>query len=249
MKKLLVAMILLASVIQADLIRVQAGAGVWAPTPSGNAQYGGSESFDLDKDYGIDGSESTGYFWAFVKHPIPVIPNLRLERTSFTTEGKSKSTINFDGTSYSATAETELVLNQTDAILYYNILDNTFWMTVDVGLNLKIIDGGLTLKSAIAGEKEASVNTTIPMGYLRGRIQIPATGLAFEADTKYIAYDGSTFSDSRAKIDWDFFSIPFFSMALEAGYRAQKLTIDTSSIDLEADIDISGAFLGLNAKF
>ncbi|MCV6607874.1 MAG: TIGR04219 family outer membrane beta-barrel protein [Campylobacterales bacterium] len=248
MKKIIVGIFLLASVMNADLIRVQAGAGIWAPTPTGDAQYGGSKAFDLEKDYGIDGSVTSGYMWIFVKHPVPVLPNVRIERTSFATDGKAKQTINFNGTPYNATSKTELVLNQLDGILYYNILDNTFWTTIDLGINLKMIDGGLTLKAA--GQKEeASVNVTVPMAYVRGRVQVPGTGLAFEADTKYVAYDGSTFSDSRAKIDWDFFSIPFLSVALEAGYRAQKLKVDTSSIDLKSDIDISGAFLGINAKF
>ncbi len=244
MRKILLAFVFLASALTADMIRVQAGAGVWSAKTSGKADFGARESLDMADAYGLKDSSSNGYFWAFIKHPVPVIPNIRVERTNYSTDGKVATV-----SGYTAGDKSELVLDQTDVSLYYNILDNTFWLTLDLGLDLKSVDGYLALTDSSGVETKNKVSSTIPLFYTRARIQVPATGLAFEADSKFVSYDGSTISDTRAKIDWSFFESPIVDLGVEAGYRTEKVTLDSSSIDLKTDFTISGAFFGVNGKF
>ena len=88
MKKLLTTLaiaITFASVASADFARVEMGAGVWMQTPTGQVDY-------TDAGFGFadasqENSQTEGYAWLLIKHPIPVIPNLRLEYVNALNEG------------------------------------------------------------------------------------------------------------------------------------------------------------------
>ena len=90
-------------------------------------------------------------------------------------------------------------MQQFDIIPYYNILDNTAWITIDVGLDIKVIQADIDVKalddstgnmfansiataanSVFTGYSD-SVTAPIPLLYLRGRIEIPTTEFAIES--------------------------------------------------------------------
>lgn len=232
---------LMATASYADIARVEMGAGAWMQTPSGSANYnataGGSNTVDKTQ-------QTSAYIWAFVKHPIPVLPNFRAEYTSISSTGVASGTWG----SVTATGKSSLDMQQIDVVPYYNILDNTFWTTLDLGVDVKIVDLNFKVDGA-SSTYEYKKSLPIPMGYARARVQIPTTGIGVEADVKYLAYGSSTFSDTRAKIDYTFKSFPIIQPAIEVGYRTQKLKIDASSTDIKTDIDFSGFFAGIMARF
>jgi outer membrane protein len=231
----------------ADIVRVEMGAGAWAQTPSGVTTYdagggiGGSNTFDENQD-------TSPYVWMLIKHPIPVIPNLRLEYTSIHATGEATGRWG-DYTAPDGSASV-LDMDQFDIIPYYNILDNTFWMTVDLGLDIKVLSVDYTVEeNGVFPGYEDKETIAIPMAYLRTRVEVPATNLAFEADAKYVTYDGSTVYDVRAKVDYTFESFPVVEPAIEVGYRVQKIEIDDSSVDVNSDVDFSGFYAGLMLRF
>ncbi|MFA5233499.1 MAG: TIGR04219 family outer membrane beta-barrel protein [Sulfurimonas sp.] len=238
---------LLASCVMADFTRVEMGAGAWSQTPKGEASYtdGGADGRYVSNEK----EENSAYVWALVKHPIPIVPNLRLEYV--TLEDSGLATGEFEDFDIGAATTTlSYDMKQYDIIPYYNILDNTAWITLDLGLDIKVVDLSYTAApSAPFTGYDDSVTFAVPLLYVRGRVEIPATDIGLEADVKYITTGDSTVYDVRAKVDYTLDFIPAIQPAIEVGYRAQKLDIDESGVDAKLDIDYSGFYAGLMVRF
>ena len=238
---------ILASSVMADITRVEMGVGAWMQESKGSVSY---------TDGGADGSyvssekDSTEpYVWALIKHPVPILPNLRLEYVSLKDSGVASGTFkDFDITSASTTLSYDV--KQYDIIPYYNILDNTAWITLDLGLDIKIVDASYTAAASapFAGYND-SITFALPLLYARARVEIPSTDIGLEADIKYITTGDSTVYDARAKVDYTLDFVPVIQPALEVGYRAQKIDIDESSVDAKLDIEFSGFYAGLMLRF
>lgn len=237
----------LASSAMADFTRAEIGVGVWAQSPKGSATY---------TDSGADGSyvsakkdNTKPYIWAIIKHPLPILPNLRLEYAAIEDDGSATGRFK-DFNIGSATTSLSYDMKQYDIIPYYNILDNTSWMTFDLGLDIKIVDASYTAapSTPFAGYSD-SVIFPIPLLYARARVEIPSTDVGIEADIKYISTGDSTVYDARAKVDYTFDFSHVVQPALEVGYRVQKLDIDESGVDAKLDIDFSGFYAGLMVRF
>ena len=255
MKKILTslaAVVTLASTLNADFARVEMGAGVWSQTPSGYAtRTDGDGVLNLDGTYTSSENDSQEmYAWVLVKHPLPLIPNLRLEYVSVYDEGLTDGSVNGVGVTDSPTT---LDTKQYDIIPYYNILDNTFWTTIDLGLDIKIIQSDTVVKagSGILLENttvyDSTDTTVVPLLYARARVQVPMTGIAFETDAKAISDGTNTLYDVRAKIDYTLNMFPIIQPAIEVGYRVQQLTVDDG--DTQIDLNYSGVYAGIMLRF
>ena len=262
MKKILTTLALTATLfnsLNADMGRIEMGAGMWKQTPTGTMSY-------TDPDTGVTGlytsdkkEDSTAYVWMLIKHPIPIVPNIRLEYTSVKDTGiVSGKFKDFDvpviipGTMPTTTASIEMT--QYDVIPYYNILDNTLWTTLDIGVDLKIQETSYKAKGVeidgIANQNyEDSVTVVIPLAYARVRVEIPVTNIGLEADVKYISYDGSTISDIRVKVDYTLAFIPVVQPAIEVGYRVQKFDLTSDDDATKMDMEFSGMYAGLMLRF
>ncbi len=244
---------LLGASAQADIVRVEAGVGMWNQNISGDIQYTGETSFTTDTlNYG---SETKPYAWAYVKHPIPVLPNLRLEYTAVEFEGTTSKSFTYNAQSFSGTSKSTLTMDQLDAILYYNILDNTAWTTIDLGLDVKSMSGKFKADTvpASATTVDESENLVIPMLYARGRVEIPGTDLGIEAEGKYLGYKSSNVVDASIKVDYTLVDmIPFVDLGIEVGYRMQTIKLDAtdiSSLDTSLTLDVDGVFAGIVGRF
>ena len=251
MSKILSGMLLaglLVTVSQADVLRVEMGAGVWNQEPDGYLQYKNSSSF-TESDAGYS-DEDQLYVWANLKHPIPILPNVRLEYTPMEFSGTSTADFSYGGEDFTPGAVSTLTMDQYDAILYYNILDNTGWTTIDLGLDVKYIDTSFKASQAGLSVNE-SEDLVLPMAYGRLRFEIPATGIGLEGDIKYTGYKSSTVYDYRVKADYSI-DLSAIDLGVEAGYRFQRIKIDQedfSSLDTTGDIDISGFYAGVMVRF
>ncbi len=247
MKKILTGLVLaavLSITANADLARVEMGAGMWLQTPNG-----GGTTTNTGGLLSLNGSYETNkdtfdefYFWMLLKHPVPLIPNLRLEYVSLSDEGETTGKVN--GIPVSK-APTNIDMKQYDIIAYYNILDNTAWITLDLGFDLKIIDSSVDIYST--PRYSSTDSSVIPLFYVRSRAEIPTTNIAFEADVKYITDGDSTVYDVRAKVDYTLDFVPVIQPALELGYRIQKYDIDNS--DTQMSLDYSGIYAGVMIRF
>ena len=247
MKKILTALAfatMIATTVGADLARIEMGAGSWLQTPYGGATTteGSTSVLSLDGDYrSNDQSSSKMYFWMLIKHPLPLVPNLRLEYVSIADEGETAGT--FNGVPFDATL-TIIEMDQYDIIAYYNLVDNTGWASLDAGLGLKVIQSSADIDSINYSATDATV---APILYLRTRSEIPATNIGLEADVKYITNGDTTMYNVRAKIDYTLEFIPTVQPALELGYRIQKYDVDNS--DTKIDLEYSGIYAGLMLRF
>ena len=241
---------LFATAVNADIVRVEGAVGAWQSDPTGTIKYTGNPSFDVVDNAGLDASTNM-YAWVYLKHPIPVIPNLRLEYADTGFDGKVTS-LTWDGEDY-ANVNNTLSLKQYDAVLYYNVLDNTFWTTIDLGLDVKYIDGNYNLKesSSTAKAVDEDFSITMPLAYLRGRVQIPVTNIGVEAIARGISYSSNTVVDAQIKLDYTMDFIPVVQPGLEIGYRYQQVKLDAGSIGMDADLDttFSGIYGGLMVRF
>jgi outer membrane protein len=267
MKKIITTLATLATLTtaaNADFLRVEMGAGIWGQ----GAKEGDFFKYEKDGATAFQGvnlgttkvtatDESkgdnlpSGYAWAYIKHPLPLIPNLRLEYSSVESNGVLTANGSMYGlTSPDSTSQTNLKLTQMEAIPYYNLLDNTFWLTLDVGLAINIIH------YEAVGDGDASYNESgdipLPLGYLRARVQAPLTNLGAEAIIKYISDGGdNTVSDMLIKVDYTFDIVPFVQPGVEVGYRVMTLKSDITDGDTRTQIDYSfaGAYAGLMLRF
>ena len=247
---------LFASSLSADFARVELGGGMWQQTPNGYAERtDGDGVLNLDGKYVSNEKESSEvYAWILIKHPLPIIPNVRIEYVSIADEGKTSGKV--AGLSIPGDAPTTIDMKQYDIIPYYNLLDNTFWITVDVGLDIKVVQSDVNVgavSSGIPGVPDfnaysSSDTTAIPLLYVRGRVEIPATNIGLEADVKAITDGTNTMYDARAKVDYTLGFIPVIQPAIEVGYRVQKMKIDDGSKS-QVDIDYSGVYAGLMLRF
>jgi len=243
---------LMATAANADFIRVEGGVGAWQTDPTGTMQYDNNPAFDIVDQAGFD-SSTNSYVWVYLKHPVPVVPNVRVEFANPTFDGKVTS-IEWDGETYASVNNT-LTLTQYDAVLYYNILDNTFWTTIDLGLDIKFIDGNYKL-AGVAGSTTATAvdedfSIGMPLGYVRGRVQIPITDIGVEAIVRGISYSDNTVVDAEIKLDYTMDFVPVIQPGLEIGYRYQQVTLDGGSIGLDVNIDttFSGLYAGVMVRF
>ncbi len=251
MKKIVYAF-LTASVLtvtsNADFTRIEMGGGIWQQKPKGYiTRTDGSGALNLNGTYTSDEKSSNQfYLWAYIKHPVPIVPNLRAEYVSVSDEGKTTGKVN--GVTLPGDAPSKFKVTQADIIPYYNILDNTFWITLDLGIDIK-----LTQTKADVGAigtfngYSKTVNAAIPLVYLRGRVQIPSTGLGVESDIKYVTYGKNTVYDVRAKVDYTFDFIPVLNPGVELGYRVLQLKVDDGST--QVDLKYSGVYGGVMLRF
>ncbi len=255
MKKILtslVCMVAFGTTASADFARIEAGAGAWMQTPNTLMEYKDSTGLS-GRDESTGAEESDGYVWLLIKHPIPIVPNLRLEYVGMSSSGISSG--DFLDFVSSGDAPSTLDMTQFDIIPYYNILDNTSWITLDIGLDIKVIEATYETtvkKDLIVTELEEpyveTSSTVVPLLYVRTRFEIPSTNIGLEADVKYITDGDSTVSDIRVKVDYTLDFIPVVQPGVELGYRMFKMET-TNDEELEIDLDYSGVYVGLMLRF
>jgi len=241
---------LMSTALNADLLRIEGAVGAWQTSPTGTISFA-PNSFDIVDNAGFDDSTNL-YAWIYLKHPVPIVPNVRLEFVNPSFEGTVAS-IDWNGKNYASVNNT-LTLTQYDAVLYYNILDNTFWTTIDLGLDIKYIDGTYEINAdSVSGA--ASVNApfsiAMPLAYARGRLEIPVTNIGVEVLARGMSYSGNTIVDAEIKIDYTMDFVPVVQPGLELGYRYQQVKLDAGSIGIDASFDttFSGVYGGIMLRF
>ena len=245
MKKLILASslaTLLAPAAFADtVLGVYAGAGQWKSDYDGKA---GEPSITL-KELGVK-EHSNNYFYIALEHPIPVLPNIRLESINIKSRQAAdiSKTFTIDGTDFTLGdhVASEFDLSHTDATLYYEILDN--WLNLDLGLTARKFDGFVWAQSSTESKK-VKVDQTLPMVYAKFQFDLPFTGLSAGVDVNYVSYSGDKVSDYSAKISYLFDSV--LDIGVEGGYRKLSITIDDN--DLKANMDLKGPYVALIAHF
>ena len=137
---------------------------------------------------------------------------------------------------------------------YYNLLDNTFYTTLDLGVAFKVVQAdfkaeGVSYDGFTDTDYTDSVNLLIPLAYARLRFEIPVINIGLESDAKYVTYKESTVYDLRVKIDYTLESLPVIQPAFEVGYRVQNYKIVSDDDKSKLDMEFSGFYAGVMLRF
>ncbi len=253
-KKLTIATLIslsLSSVVQADTAGIEVGGYQWTPDYTGIISVDSSsqdgDTLNLVDDLGFT-DDSHNVVWASLEHPIPFLPNFKLVSTDLDVSASSilSRSITFGGQIYTASesVSTQVDLSNTEYTLYYELLDN--WINLDAGLTLRQYDGLVSLKTDPSGtnisESEA-LDFTIPLVYLKGRVDLPLTGFFVDGEVNILSYDGNSISDTAFSVGYE----SDIGLGGKAGYRTFSMEVDES--DFTSDIEFKGAYVSVFYHF
>jgi outer membrane protein len=232
------------SVLADTIFGVYAGAGSWQQNYSGDFRAGVTD-IDVEDDLGLD-DEMNNMFYLAVEHPMPFLPNVRVNYARFDIDSEATLArdIDFNDVIFPAGVElaTDLDVTQGDAIVYYEVLDNI--VSLDLGFGARYFDGSVELVSEFSAS-EAEFTAVIPMLYGRTRADLPFSGFWVGAEAMGLGYSDSNLIDANAQIGWE----SRFGFGAEAGWRLLTLDIDDIDDIDEAGIDISGPYMAINFHF
>jgi len=200
----------------ATVLGFQAGTGIWSQTPSGSIN-----STIIGSDTLTETEKDENYTYFSIEHAIPILPNFKYATTAVAATGNIPGTV--------------LDLDQTDATLYYEILDNA--VSLDIGVTARKIEGIFTV-----GLSNETFSETVPMLYAAAEISLPV-GFALVGEINTISSGDDKITDITAKLTYT----TDFNLGIEVG--ARKQTYDVNIDTIQADIEISGLFAGVYFKF
>jgi len=223
---------------QADVIGLGANVSYWDSDLSGRIVNDGDE-VGVDNDLNLDSSSNTNATLYF-EHPIPVLPNVRLNYTSVDLSGRGQVGVSgFDDVN--GDVRSDLEIEQLDLTLYYEILDN--WVNLDLGLTARNLSAELTVREISGTDvSKTKVDGVVPMGYIAARFDLPFTGVSVGGAGNVISFDGDSLSDFNVYGQYEFALVQ-----LRAGYR--RLAVDYEDDDNTLDVDIDGPFISAGISF
>ncbi|WP_165855310.1 TIGR04219 family outer membrane beta-barrel protein [Marinobacter sp. JSM 1782161] len=224
----------------ADVVGLGANVSYWDSDLTGTASQG-NDTVDVDDDLNLDSDDNVN-LTAILEHPVPLLPNVRLNYTSIEQSGRGRLSTNYNGIIVGSEVRSELDLDQVDLTLYYELLDN--WVNLDGGLTVRNLDGKLTVRDTTntANVSETEVDAVIPMLYAAARFDLPLTGLSVGVEGSGIAYGGDSILDGSAYGQYD-----LSVLRLRAGYR--EYSIDYEDGDDALDVEIGGPFISAGLDF
>lgn len=195
--------------------------------------------------------EANTNFYAALEHPIPLIPNIKLARTTLNTSGSNiiNSQFNFGDQVFlvDSSISNNIELTATDYILYYEILDNDL-ISIDLGISGKQIEGDIFVSDSSGRSGQQSLDIIVPMGYAKVQVGLPLTGFSVLAEGSFIAIDDDSFTDYQVALAYSFVETLALDLSIQAGYRSSELDLNDVD-DIFADMQFDGAFVGIEFDF
>lgn len=231
----------MAGAAQADTAGIEVGGYRWSPDYTGVLASDGSTlpgtNIDVENDLGF-GSDDHNIIWASLEHPVPFLPNFKIVSSDLATSATSTTGVTFDfnGISYNEQVATTIDFSNVEYTFYYELLDN--WINLDAGLTIRQYDGmveivGLTTAQSAMEE----LDFTLPLLYIKGRIDLPLTGFFIDGDINIISYDGDKVSDVTFGVGYE----SDIGLGAKAGYRTFTLEVDEDGFT--SDLDFKGAYI------
>ncbi|MBJ7275192.1 TIGR04219 family outer membrane beta-barrel protein, partial [Marinobacter salarius] len=226
MRKLILAiggsLVIAAPVVTADVVGVGANVSYWDSDLSGEAGKN-NKVVDVENDLDLE-SDTNANLNAYFEHPVPVLPNVRLNYTRIEQSGRGELSTEFDLIQDGAEVDSDLDLSQFDVTLYYEVLDN--WANLDLGVTARNLDGELIVRERTTNGRvsKTEVDGVIPMGYLAARFDLPFTGVSVGGEANLISFDGDSVYDYNAYGQYE-----LSLLQLRAGYR--QISIDYEDSD------------------
>ena len=229
----------------ADMILgIYAGAGSWQPSATGTIS--NTTPLDVETELGVEDDSNT-VLYAALEHPVPLVPNIKIQQTNMSVSGSSTSTgYAFGGTTFAIgdTVNTTIDLSHIDSTLYYEILDNI--VSADIGITVRKFDGSYELVGTSAGTATAVMDKTRYLVYAMAQVDIPITGLSVGAEVqKSIAYNDDEIQDIKLRIGYEF----AFGLGLELGKRTMTMTLKEAGPVQTQDLELDGTYISATFHF
>ncbi len=231
--------------LHADIIGGEVSLGVYAHTPSGSASYSipymdqKATLADIEKTFGWENGQDL-LFQAFLEHPAPLVPNVKLgySRISYDGSGVPASDFTWGGIiRFNGRIDSSFDLKMADFTAYYELLDNI--AEIDLGLTLRHLSGSITVTpySHLLSE-EVTFSAFTPMLYGKLRFNLPVSSLSFQAEGNGIGYDNTTFYDLSLGIRYEL----FVGLGIEGGWRSVHLESGDLAEGFTLDLQSNGAY-------
>ncbi|OZG72122.1 hypothetical protein BTA51_17335 [Hahella sp. CCB-MM4] len=225
----------------ADSLGFFAGVSAWNAGLTGDVQ-SGPESVDVKDELGFDDDTFVQAYVAF-EHPVPGLPNLKLQYTELSQSANGTLTKTFDNVTFTGDVASDVDLTHTDLIAYWRVLDNV--VNLDLGLQARMFDGEVVIRetSGTKSESTTDIDEVVPMLYGGIGVDLPLTGLSAGVNVAGLKYDDNRLVDVNARINYEIAVV-----GVEAGYR--KISVDLDDInDISADLSVGGPYLGISVHF
>lgn len=224
------------SSMHADMAGGEASLGFFNHDPSGNASYK-STSSNLEETFGFS-EEQDLFLKAYLEHPFPLLPNVKLGYTTLSHDGSSSvegfswgDIDNFDGA-----IDNSLSLDITDVTLYYEVLDN--WVEMDAGVTARHITGDMGVSTNDARHDAIDFSTWIPMLYGKARFNLPSTDISLQLEANAVSYWDITAYDYELSARYTL----AMGVGLEAGYKSFHLDSNDLVDGFKTNMDFSGPY-------
>ena len=247
MKKLLAIAIAASTpmMAQADLLfTVEAGANFWnveADGDAGDAELG-KDGLDLE-------SQTSNVLFVSFEHPVPVIPNIKIQKTDLDLSGDGTASYEFLNITYMGDTSSQFDLSHTDLTLYWGVPLPIPFFDINFGLTARQFDGIVSVTDkTTSNTEEQDLDFVLPMGYWNVDFD-SHIGIYGRAELNAIAYDGNSMTDTTFAVGYTLpLPIPMVDVNIEAGHRMISLKTDEDSTDIDINADVSGMFAGLNVS-
>ncbi len=216
----------LSSFAQADLVAVKGSADYWFTEGDANMAAQNQNDFSLDQ-------EGSAQVALAIEHPVPLLPNIKLRYTKI--DNQTEQTV-------ANTPVYEIELENSDLILYYELLDNI--VSVDFGLAAKNINADITQY----GLGTTQIDETYPMLYGAVSAKLPFTGWSVSTESLVTDYDDARISDVQAEIKYDFIDNLLLDVGAKVGYRVLNIELDDYE-NSDRQFEFKGPYIGLDAHF
>ena len=206
----------------ADFVGVHAGIGVWQSNPSGDV---GITPVDLESTLGFDEEDSQFVFVA-IEHPVPVLPNVKLQYVDLTWSGDALITAGtiLDDQPFivDEVVDARLDISHLDATFYYEVLDNI--VDLDIGLTARIFDGEVSYIGDLQ-EESVELDAIVPLAYGSAGFNLPLTGWSVSATANWMNVDEFTLIDWAAELQYDWKIAPALELGVIVGYREMQIEL------------------------
>jgi len=259
MKKIALGVLTAFSLSYADFLSFDMGAGLWQQNIGGYVKKGDDINYFNNKSAENDDDKHTGnlglknvtkpYVWAKFIHPMPFVPNLRLQYTRFDTNGDGKavgSTKIFGMVEVTADANvhTRLAMNSYDTTLFYEF--KPIFADLEAGIGVNILQGYSEVENKDNGDTSTGHWIT-PLPYLYAKVEtMPIFGISIEGSARYLDVSAGHYFDYRGGVKYHY-KLPILDVTTSAGYRYQD--IFGKDGDNETRLRYNGAYAQVGVKW
>lgn len=242
---LIVAITLTPLAAVADIVGLTIGGGSWQASPQGDI---GRTDIDLESTLNLD-EQNNQFVFVALEHPIPVLPNIRLQQSEMEWTGNALVTAgtNLNGNPFVSDEQVDVSvdLSHIDATFYYEVLDNV--VDLDLGITARAFDGQASLVG-VSQQESIDLDAVGPLLYGQVGVDFPLTGLSAHMIANWIDVDEFSLVDWAAQLTYEFDLFPAVDAGVILGYRSMSVELDELD-DLQSDASFEGYYLAFQLHF